>query len=41
MVLSIMLSLIHQKAYFNMLCRAGKEGVGGLAAAPQPGPGGL
>lgn len=35
-----MLSLIHLKAYFNMLCRAGKEGAGGLAAVPQPGPGG-
>ena len=29
MVIAILLSLIHQKAYFNMLYRAGKEGAGG------------
>lgn len=29
MVISIILSHIHQKAYFNMLCRIGKEGVCG------------
>lgn len=29
MVISIILSHIHQKACFNMLCRIGKEGLGG------------